>query len=390
MTSASSSAGNSSGTARGITYASAGVDVEAGDRAVELMKDAVKATHNSSVIGGVGGFAGLYDVSKLLTFKRPLLATSTDGVGTKVAIAQAMDIHDTIGFDLVGMVVDDIVVVGAEPLYMTDYIACGKVVPERIADIVRGIAAACSVAGTALVGGETAEHPGLLGEHEYDVAGAATGVVEADALLGPDRVRAGDVVIGMASSGLHSNGYSLVRRVINHAGWALDRQVSELGRTLGEELLEPTRVYAADCLDLARAFPVNGTSGASGQVHGFSHVTGGGLAANLARVLPQGLIATVDRATWELPAIFKLVSELGNVPLADLERTLNLGVGMVAIVSPEAADAAVNRLNDRGLPSWIMGTVEENSDSIVKTGPDYVQGAKGVDGGAVRLVNAYA
>ncbi|GAA3308898.1 phosphoribosylformylglycinamidine cyclo-ligase [Arthrobacter ramosus] len=386
MTSASSAAENTTG----ITYASAGVDVEAGDRAVELMKDAVKATHNSSVLGGVGGFAGLYDVSKLLTYKRPLLATSTDGVGTKVAIAQAMDIHDTIGFDLVGMVVDDIVVVGAEPLFMTDYIACGKVVPERIADIVRGIAAACSVAGTALVGGETAEHPGLLGEHEYDVAGAATGVVEADALLGPDRVRAGDVVIGMASSGLHSNGYSLVRRVINHAGWALDRQVSELGRTLGEELLEPTRVYAADCLDLARAFPVSGLSAAPGAVHGFSHVTGGGLAANLARVLPQGLVATVDRATWELPAIFKLVSELGNVPLADLERTLNLGVGMVAIVSPEIADAAVARLNERGLPSWVMGTVAVDSDSIIKSGPDYVQGAKGVDGGAVRLVNAYA
>lgn len=386
MTSASSAAENTTG----ITYASAGVDVEAGDRAVELMKDAVKATHNSSVLGGVGGFAGLYDVSKLLTYKRPLLATSTDGVGTKVAIAQAMDIHDTIGFDLVGMVVDDIVVVGAEPLFMTDYIACGKVVPERIADIVRGIAAACSVAGTALVGGETAEHPGLLGEHEYDVAGAATGVVEADALLGPDRVRAGDVVIGMASSGLHSNGYSLVRRVINHAGWALDRQVSELGRTLGEELLEPTRVYAADCLDLARAFPVSGLGTAAGAVHGFSHVTGGGLAANLARVLPQGLVATVDRATWELPAIFKLVSELGNVPLADLERTLNLGVGMVAIVSPEIADAAVARLNERGLPSWVMGTVAADSASVDKSGPDYVQGAKGVDGGAVRLVNAYA
>ena len=383
MTSASPSAENSTG----ITYASAGVDVEAGDRAVELMKGAVKATHNSSVLGGVGGFAGLYDVSKLLTYKKPLLATSTDGVGTKVAIAQAMDIHDTIGFDLVGMVVDDIVVVGAEPLFMTDYIACGKVVPERIADIVRGIAAACSVAGTALVGGETAEHPGLLGEHEYDVAGAATGVVEADSLLGPDRVRAGDVVIGLASSGLHSNGYSLVRRVINHAGWALDRQVSELGRTLGEELLEPTRVYAADCLDLARAFPV-GASG--GSVNGFSHVTGGGLAANLARVLPQGLVATVDRATWELPAIFKLVSELGNVPLADLERTLNLGVGMVAVVSPEIADAAVARLNERGLPSWIMGTVAADSPSVDKSCPDYVQGAKGVDGGAVRLVNAYA
>ena len=387
MTSASSTADmNAAQNNTGITYAAAGVDVEAGDRAVELMKDAVKATHNASVIGGVGGFAGLYDVSKLLTYKKPLLATSTDGVGTKVAIAQAMDIHDTIGYDLVGMVVDDIVVVGAEPLYMTDYIACGKVVPERIADIVRGIAAACSVAGTALVGGETAEHPGLLGEHEYDVAGAATGVVEADALLGPDRVRAGDVVIGMASSGLHSNGYSLVRRVINHAGWALDRQVSELGRTLGEELLEPTRVYAADCLDLARAFPVTGEKA----VHGFSHVTGGGLAANLARVLPRGLVATVDRSTWELPAIFKLVSELGRVPLPDLERTLNLGVGMVAVVSAEAADAAVARLNERGLPSWIMGSVSADSDAVVKTGPDYVQGAKGVDGGAVQLVNAYA
>ncbi|MFJ6279965.1 phosphoribosylformylglycinamidine cyclo-ligase [Arthrobacter subterraneus] len=368
-----------------ITYASAGVDVEAGDRAVELMKDAVKATHTSSVVGGVGGFAGLYDVSRLLTYRRPLLATSTDGVGTKVAIAQAMDIHDTIGFDLVGMVVDDIVVVGAEPLYMTDYIACGKVVPERIAGIVRGIAAACSVAGTALVGGETAEHPGLLGEHEYDVAGAATGVVEADALLGPDRVREGDVIIGMASSGLHSNGYSLVRRVINQAGWALDRQVSELGRTLGEELLEPTRVYASDCLDLARHFPLD----SDGAVHGFSHVTGGGLAANLARVLPRGLEATVDRSTWSLPPIFSLVSELGSVPLPDLERTLNLGVGMVAVVSAAAADDAVARLNERGVSAWVMGQVGQASGEDTD-GPDYVQGAKGVDGGAVRLVGAYA
>jgi phosphoribosylformylglycinamidine cyclo-ligase len=367
-----------------ITYASAGVDVEAGDKAVELMKDAVKATHNANVLGGVGGFAGLYDVSALLSYRKPLLATSTDGVGTKVAIAQAMDIHDTIGFDLVGMVVDDIVVVGAEPLYMTDYIACGKVVPERIADIVRGIAAACQVAGTALVGGETAEHPGLLGEHEYDVAGAATGVVEADALLGPDRVTDGDVVIAMASSGIHSNGYSLVRRVINHAGWALERQVSELGRTLGEELLEPTRVYAADCLDLARVLPVTGGAG----VHGFSHVTGGGLAANLARVLPKGLMATVDRSTWELPPVFKLVAELGSVPQPDLERTLNLGVGMVAIVDAASADAALTRLNDRGLPSWIMGRVGAVDTSL--SGPDFVQGAKGVDGGAVHLVNSYA
>ena len=373
-----------------VTYASAGVDVEAGDRAVELMKDAVKATHNASVVGGVGGFAGLYDLSALSSYRKPYLATSTDGVGTKVAIAQALDIHDTIGYDLVGMVVDDIVVCGAKPLFMTDYIATGKVVPERIADIVRGIAGACKVAGTALVGGETAEHPGLLAEHEYDVAGAATGLVEADELLGPDRVREGDVLIGMASSGIHSNGYSLVRKVIDVAGWGLDRQVDELGRTLGEELLEPTRVYAADCLDLAAAFPVNGTDGQTGHgIRGFSHVTGGGLAANLARVLPQGLEGRVDRSTWQIPAIFSLIGSLGQVPLADLERTLNLGVGMIAIVDPAVADAAVSRLNERGISSWIMGDVVKAGTPDLNN-PDYVQGAKGVDGGAVRLYGSYA
>ena len=373
-----------------VTYASAGVDVEAGDRAVELMKDAVKATHNASVVGGVGGFAGLYDLSALSSYRKPYLATSTDGVGTKVAIAQALDVHDTIGYDLVGMVVDDIVVCGAKPLFMTDYIATGKVVPERIADIVRGIAGACKAAGTALVGGETAEHPGLLAEHEYDVAGAATGLVEADELLGPDRVREGDVLIGMASSGIHSNGYSLVRKVIDVAGWGLDRQVDELGRTFGEELLEPTRVYAADCLDLAAAFPVNGTDGQTGHgIRGFSHVTGGGLAANLARVLPQGLEGRVDRSTWQIPAIFSLIGSLGQVPLADLERTLNLGVGMIAIVDPAVADAAVSRLNERGISSWIMGDVVKAGTPDLNN-PDYVQGAKGVDGGAVRLYGSYA
>jgi phosphoribosylformylglycinamidine cyclo-ligase len=363
------------------SYRQAGVDTAAGDLAVSLMKTAVSNTHGPEVLGGVGGFAGLFDVSFLTSYRRPLLATSTDGVGTKVAIAQAIDKHDTIGQDLVGMVVDDIVVVGAKPLFMTDYIACGKVVPQRIADIVAGIARACSATGTALVGGETAEHPGLLGEHEYDVAGAATGVVEADRVLGPERVREGDVVIGMASSGLHSNGYSLVRRVINQAGWALDRQVSELGRTLGEELLEPTRIYASDCLALARTD--------AAQVHGFSHVTGGGLAANLARVLPRGLEATVDRSTWELPPIFTLVSQLGSVPLPDLERTLNLGVGMIAIVGAGGADAALAQLNAAGVPSWVMGSVRAAGNGSTD-GPDYVQGAKGVDGGSVRLLGAYA
>lgn len=382
---------DSASSQQSITYADSGVDVEAGDRAVELMKSAVKATHTDQVVGGVGGFAGLFDASALTAYRKPYLATSTDGVGTKVAIAQALDIHHTIGWDLVGMVVDDIVVVGAKPLFMTDYIATGKVVPERVADIVRGIASACAAAGTALVGGETAEHPGLLRPDEYDVAGAATGVVEAEELLGPQRVKAGDLLIGMASSGLHSNGYSLVRRVLNVAGWNLDRDVPELGRTLGEELLEPTRVYAADVLELAATFPVNDSSGTTGHgVRAFTHVTGGGLAANLARVLPTGVTATVQRNTWSLPPVFQLVSTLGNVPLADLERTLNLGVGMVAVVDPSVADDVVNHLQTRGVPSWIMGSIESTDAAGTGNGPDWVQGAKGVDGGVVHMVGDYA
>ncbi len=365
---------------RAVTYAEAGVDVEAGDKAVELMKAAVAATHSAHVVGGLGGFAGLYDVSELVTMRRPLLATSTDGVGTKVAVAQALDKHDTIGQDLVGMVVDDIVVCGARPLFMTDYIACGRVVPERIAAIVAGIAEGCRLTGTALVGGETAEHPGLLGPNEYDVAGAVTGVVEADALLGPERVRAGDVVVALASSGLHSNGYSLVRKVLDVAGWSYDRHVDELGRTVGEELLEPTRLYAKACLDLA-ADPACG-------VHAFSHVTGGGLAANLARVLPRELVATVDRSTWQPAPVFAMVARLGGVPRADLERTLNLGVGMVAVVAPDAVETTMRRLTEAGQQAWVAGTVEHQED-ITTTEVEVVRGAKGVQAGGARLIGEH-
>ncbi|GAA4418948.1 phosphoribosylformylglycinamidine cyclo-ligase [Georgenia halophila] len=363
-----------------ITYAAAGVDTEAGDKAVELMKEAVRGTHTPAVVGGVGGFAGLVDVSALAAYRRPLLATSTDGVGTKVAVAQAMDIHDTIGHDLVGMVVDDIVVVGARPLLMTDYIATGKVVPERVADIVRGIAEACALVGTPLLGGETAEHPGLLEPHEYDVAGAATGVVEADAVLGAERVRPGDVLVAMASSGLHSNGYSLVRRVLEVAGWPLERHVEELGRTVGQELLEPTRLYTPACLALVDDLEL--------EVHAFTHVTGGGLAANLARVLPAGLVADVDRTSWVVPPIFELVRTLGNVPWRDLEGTLNLGVGMVAVVPAEQAGAALATVAAQGIDAWILGEVTDD-DGTPGHDRDLVRGTKGVDGGAVRLVGTY-
>lgn len=369
-----------------ITYAGAGVDVEAGDKAVELMKSAVTATHSSRVLGGFGGFAGMWDATPLTSYRRPVLTTSTDGVGTKVAIAQAMDIHDTIGQDLVGMVVDDIVVVGAKPLFMTDYIATGKVVAQRVADIVRGIANGCKLADTALLGGETAEHPGLLAEDEYDVAGAVTGVVEASDILGPERVQTGDVVIAMESSGAHSNGFSLLRSVVAARDWSWDQHIDEFGRSLGEELLEPTRIYAKTCLNLIDE--LNGDD--SFALRGFSHVTGGGLAANLARVLPQGTMATIDRGTWTLPAVFSVMAEAGQVPQADLERTLNLGVGMIAVVAPEAATSALTWLNANGMRSWQIGEVSTLSDNAADAGDDFIQGAKGVDGGGVLMHGTYA
>ena len=330
-------------------YAAAGVDIEAGDRAVELMKAHVARTHRPEVLGGLGGFAGFFDASAFKNYDHPVLATSTDGVGTKVAIAQALDKHDTIGFDLIGMLVDDLVVVGAEPLFVTDYIACGKVVPERIADIVKGIAAACEVAGAALLGGETAEHPGLLEADEYDIAGATTGVVERSKILGPDRVRAGDVVVALASSGLHSNGYSLVRHVLlNQAGWALDRDVPDLGTTLGETLLTPTQVYARDILALVDA----------AEVHAISHVTGGGLANNLARVLPAGVAATLRRDSWTPPAIFSLVQQVGKVSQPDIEATLNMGVGMALVAPAESVDQLVRTASERGLEAWVLGETQ--------------------------------
>jgi phosphoribosylformylglycinamidine cyclo-ligase len=367
-----------------LTYAEAGVDTAAGDKAVELMKAAVAATHGPEVLGGVGAFAGLLDVSALKGYDRPLLASSTDGVGTKIAIARALDVHDTIGQDLVGMVVDDIVVVGARPLAMTDYIACGKVVPERVADIVRGIAEGCRMAGCALVGGETAEHPGLMAAEDYDVAGAAVGVVEASAMLGAHRVRPGDAIIAMDSSGLHSNGYSLVRAVIASQGLGLDAEIPELGRTLGAELLEPTRIYTGDLLAVLE------DDAAGGGVHALSHVTGGGLAANLARVLPEGTTARVDRALWEPGAVFERVSTWGGVPLHDLEATLNMGVGMVAAVAPEQADAVVRILAERGLPARAIGEVLAAEAAPAPRGQDVlVSGAKGVDGGGVLLTGMH-
>jgi phosphoribosylformylglycinamidine cyclo-ligase len=344
-------------------YAAAGVDIDAGERAVALMRGAVERAGRPEVLGGIGGFAGLFDASALTRMRRPLLATSTDGVGTKVMIARRMGVYDTIGLDLVGMVVDDLVVCGAEPLFMTDYAVFGKVTPERVAAIVSGVAAGCAQAGCALIGGETAEHPGHLGPDEFDLAGAATGVVDADRLLGADRVAPGDIVLAMAASGLHSNGYSLVRSIIDApaAGGgpaALDATPAGLSRTLGEELLTPTRIYARDCLALAAALPVRA----------FAHVTGGGLAANLARVLPPHADAVLDRRTWTPPPVFGFLARRDGVPLAGLEGVLNMGVGMAAIVAREAADEALAVLAARHVPAWVAGEVTAGTGTARLTG----------------------
>ena len=342
----------------GATYAGAGVDIEAGERAVELMKAKVAKATRPEVVGDLGGFAGLFalDTAK---YRRPLLASSTDGVGTKLAIAQAMDKHDTVGIDLVAMVVDDLVVCGAEPLFLLDYIACGKVVPERMAEIVGGIAEGCAQARCALIGGETAEHPGIMDDDAYDLAATGVGVVEADNVLGSDRVLEGDVVLAMASSGLHSNGFALVRHaILGAARMRLDRYVDELESTLGESLLTPTRIYARQCLALVEET----------EVHAFAHITGGGLASNIARVVPDGLDAEIDRGTWAMPALFRFIAERGGVPEAEMERTYNNGVGMVALVRPEDEDRGIAVLQRHGVRAWNAGRIVAGTGTARLTG----------------------
>ena len=362
-----------------ITYAGAGVDIDAGDRAVELMKASVRRAQRPEVLGDLGGFAGLFDASRLTTMTRPILATSTDGVGTKVAIAQALDVHDTIGFDLVGMVVDDIVVCGAEPLFMTDYVATGKVVPERVAAIVSGIATACGRAQVALVGGETAEHPGLLGPDEYDLAGAATGVVEHASILGAHRVQPGDAVLALASSGLHANGYSLVRRVIAAAGWSLDRHVDDFGRTLGEELLTPTRLYATDLLALVRTTWRRCARPQPRHRRGPGRQPRSGVAPG-----PAALGSTAAR--WTPPPVFTVLAGLGRVPSDDLERTLNMGVGFLVLLPEAHAEVAAQVCRSRGIPAWVLGRVVAEADLQVGSAADVTAGAKGVAGGVVEML----
>ncbi|QJY45364.1 phosphoribosylformylglycinamidine cyclo-ligase [Pseudonocardia broussonetiae] len=337
----------------GASYAAAGVDIEAGERAVDALRPYAEKANRPEVLGGIGGFAGLFAL-KIGKYTEPVLAASTDGVGTKVAIAQAMDKHDTIGLDLVAMVVDDLVVCGAEPLFLQDYIAVGKLVPEQVASVVKGIAEGCQQAGCALLGGETAEHPGLMEVGGYDISGTGVGIVEADAMLRPDRVRPGDVLVALGASGLHSNGYSLARHVLlDIARMSLEGHVEEFGHTLGEELLVPTRIYARDCLALA----------AETGVRTFAHITGGGLGRNVERILPDGLSAVVERNTWTPDPIFNLIASRGRVERAEMEKTFNMGVGMVAVLPADDVDRALAVLTARHVPAWVLGGVSRTTDA---------------------------
>lgn len=327
-----------------LTYAAAGVSLDAADRAVEVIAPHAARTSRPEVLGGFGGFSGLFALDPT-RWRQPLLVTSCDGVGTKLEIARQLGRWDTIGHDLVAMVVDDLVVCGAEPLVFNDYVAVGVLDVGAVEQIVAGIADACVLAGCALVGGETAEHPGVMAPDQVDVAGFGVGVVERDAVLGADRVRPGDDIVAMASTGLHSNGYSLARRVVG--GLDLDADHGLIVETLGDALLRPTRIYARDCLAL-----IAGTD-----VHALCHVTGGGIPGNLPRVLPAGLGAVVDTATFSTPSVLRLIAEHGPVAPAEMWRTFNMGAGMLAVVDDGAS--AVDLLRGRDLDAWVCGTVTE-------------------------------
>ena len=335
------------------SYKAAGVDITAGYRAVELMKKHVQRTERPGVLGGLGGFGGLF-LPNLAGMKEPVLVSGTDGVGTKLKIAFLLGKHDTVGIDCVAMCVNDIVCSGAEPLFFLDYIACGRKVPERIAEIVAGVAEGCVQAGAALIGGETAEMPGFYPEDEYDLAGFAVGIVDKARILDSSAMREGDALIALPSSGVHSNGFSLVRRVFEVEGGALERYEPELGRTLGEALLEPTRIYVKPVLALLR----------SARVSAISHITGGGFYENVPRALAPGFTARIEKAKLKTPPLFSLIARAGEIPERDMYNTFNMGVGMLAAVAAEDADAAVRCLRENGVEAYVCGEVARGEGGV--------------------------
>lgn len=338
-----------------MDYKTAGVDIEAGYRSVELMKEYVKGTMRSEVLGGIGGFSGAFSLEKIKNMEKPVLLSGTDGVGTKIQLAFLMDKHDTVGIDCVAMCVNDVVCAGAEPLFFLDYIACGKNYPEKIAAIVKGVAEGCKQSGAALIGGETAEHPGLMPEDEYDLAGFAVGVAEEKDLITGADIKPGDVLVGIASSGVHSNGFSLVRKVFDVKKETLSVRYDELGATLGETLLTPTRIYVKALQEVKKA---------GVRIKGCSHITGGGFYENIPRMLPEGVSAKVRKGSFEIPPIFSLLQKTGNLEEKMMYNTYNMGLGMVLAVDAAQADQTVGALKKAGEKAWMVGEVVAGSHEV--------------------------
>lgn len=338
-----------------MDYKTSGVDIEAGYKSVELMKDHVKATMRPEVLGNIGGFAGAFDLAAIKDMEEPVLLSGTDGCGTKVKLAFLMDKHDTIGIDAVAMCVNDIACSGGEPLFFLDYIACGKNYPEKIASIVSGVAQGCIQSEAALVGGETAEHPGLMPEDEYDLAGFAVGVVERKEMITGEHIKDGDVIIGIASSGVHSNGFSLVRKVFEMTEESLNTYYDELGRTLGEALLEPTRIYVKGLKAVKRA----GIT-----VKGCSHITGGGFYENIPRMLPEGAHAVIHKDSYEVPAIFKLLAKEGDIAEEMMYNTFNMGIGMMVVVDPADVDKTREAFESVGDQTFVVGEIKAGEKGV--------------------------
>lgn len=338
-----------------MDYKNAGVDIEAGYRSVELMKKHVKETMRPEVLGGLGGFAGAFDLSGIKNMEEPVLLSGTDGCGTKVKLAFVMDKHDTIGIDAVAMCVNDIACSGGEPLFFLDYIACGKNNPEKIATIVSGVAEGCKQSECALVGGETAEHPGLMPEDEYDLAGFAVGVVDKKDIISGENIKPGDVLVGMASSGVHSNGFSLVRKVFEMTKESLDTYYDELGKTLGEALIAPTKIYV-------KALKSIKNSGV--KVKGCSHITGGGFYENIPRMLPDGVRAVVEKNSYEVPAIFKLLAKEGDIAEEMMYNTFNMGLGMVIALDPADVEKAMEAIKAAGETPYVVGHIEAGEKGV--------------------------
>ena len=339
-------------------YKAAGVDMNAGNETVKRIQKHVKRTMRPEVLGNIGGFGGLF---ALKSYQEPVLVSATDGVGTKLMIAMMMDKHNTIGIDCVAMCVNDIVVQGAEPLFFLDYLSTGHLLPEQAESVIKGIADGCKEAGCALIGGETAEMPGMYSSGEYDIAGFSVGVAEKKNLLPQTDIKEGDVLIGLASSGLHSNGFSLVRKVLLHdQNWSLQDEVPVLGQTLGEVLLTPTRIYVKTILSLLREFTIKG----------MAHITGGGFVENIPRVLPKGACAVIDRASWEIPLIFSLLQKEGNIDLEEMYQTFNMGIGMALIVPEQEAKAVIQAAEQHGETAYLIGKIKSEKQQIKWAGGD--------------------